>query len=165
MPSKATFSIPPIAQLLDDEVLDASRWLDPFAGMCSIVPWKNRNDLNPAIEAKEHLDALAFLERQSSGSMQGVLFDPPYSITQAKQMYDAYGVDKLTTHVSNMRYWKLCKDNMARIIKPGGKAICFGWSSMGLGKARGFRMSRILMVPHGGSKNDTLCTVEIKVEV
>lgn len=49
-----------------------------------------------------------------------------------------------------------------RIIKPGGTAICFGWSSMGLGKSRGFEMTRVLLVPHGGSKNDTIVTVEKK---
>ena len=51
---------------------------------------------------------------------------------------------------------------IARILKLNGKVICFGWSSMGLGKNRGFEMTRILLVPHGGSKNDTICTVEIK---
>lgn len=34
---------------------------------------------------------------------------------------------------------------------------------MGLGKTRGFEMQRILLVPHGGSKNDTLVTVEVKI--
>ena len=61
-----------------------------------------------------------------------------------------------------MKYWADCKNEIARILKPGGKAICFGWSSMGLGKNRGFEMNRILLVPHGGSKNDTICTVEQK---
>lgn len=61
-----------------------------------------------------------------------------------------------------MGYWSDVKDEMARIIKPGGKVICFGWNSMGLGKNRGFEMKRILLVAHGGSKNDTIVTVEIK---
>lgn len=30
------------------------------------------------------------------------------------------------------------------------------------GKKRGFEIIEILIVPHGGSKNDTLCTVEVK---
>jgi len=34
---------------------------------------------------------------------------------------------------------------------------------MGLGKNRGFKMARILLVPHGGSKNDTIVTVENKI--
>ena len=54
------------------------------------------------------------------------------------------------------------QDEIARIIKPKGIAICFGWNSMGLGKNRGFKMIEILLVPHGGSKNDTIVTVELK---
>ena len=61
-----------------------------------------------------------------------------------------------------MNYWSECKNEISRILKVGGKAICFGWQFMGIGINRGFEMTRILMVPHGGSRNDTLCTVEIK---
>ena len=43
-----------------------------------------------------------------------------------------------------------------------GKVLCFGWNSMGCGMKRGFDMKRILLVPHGGSRNDTICTVEVK---
>ena len=34
---------------------------------------------------------------------------------------------------------------------------------MGVGIKRGFEMTRILLVPHGGNKNDTICTVEVKL--
>ena len=77
-------------------------------------------------------------------------------------MYKSFGKEKLKTSVANMGYWKQVKDEMANIIKPGGKAICFGWNSMGLGKNRDFEMQRILLVPHGGNRNDTICTVEVK---
>ena len=63
-----------------------------------------------------------------------------------------------------MTFWSRAKDECARILRPGGKALCFGWSSMGLGKMRGFEMKRILLVPHGGTRNDTICTVEVKKE-
>jgi hypothetical protein len=52
---------------------------------------------------------------------------------------------------------------MARITKVGGVVVCCGWNSNGLGKGRGFAMERLLVVAHGGSKNDTLVTVERKV--
>lgn len=61
-----------------------------------------------------------------------------------------------------MTFWSESKNEVARILKPGGKAICFGWNSMGLGAKRGFAMRHILLVPHGGSRNDTICTVEVK---
>ena len=60
------------------------------------------------------------------------------------------------------RYWSQCKNEIARILKPGGKVISFGWSSMGLGKIRNFKMIEVLLVPHGGSRYDTIVTVEIK---
>ena len=157
MPSRWTFTIKPIADLLREEV--SGYWCDPFCGENS--PAQVRNDLNPSnVSAQTHLDALTFLKGFDKGSFDGVLFDPPYSISQAKECYDSFGKDKLSLSVTNMGYWAAVKDELARILKQGGKAICFGWSSMGLGLSRGFQMTRILLVPHGGSKNDTICTVE-----
>ena len=92
-----------------------------------------------------------------------MLFDPPYSITQASELYKEYGKEKLEINVSNMKYWALCKDNVARILKSNGRVICCGWNTNGLGKNRGFEMDKILIVSHGGSKNDTLVTLEHKI--
>ncbi len=39
----------------------------------------------------------------------------------------------------------------------------FGWNTGGLGKGRGFSLDRILLVPHGGTRNDTIVTVETKL--
>ncbi|HEY9826381.1 MAG TPA: hypothetical protein V6D19_13110 [Stenomitos sp.] len=150
MPNKWTFTIKPIKELLVKEMVGYS--CDPFAGKNS--PASETNDLTEEV-AMHHLDALEFLGNQATGIYDTVLYDPPYSITQARK----YGSKKY----ASMKYWKQCKDEIARILKPGGKVICFGWSSMGLGKNRGFRMERILLVPHGGSKNDTIVTVEIKL--
>jgi len=158
MPNKWTFTIKPIKELLQREV--QGKWVDPFCGKNS--PALMKNDLNPDNEADSHLDALEFLSNLNSG-WDGVLYDPPYSITQATLCYKDYGKEKLTVSVGNMRYWKSIKDEMARIIRPGGKAICFGWSSMGLGKGRQFDMKEILLVPHGGSRNDTIVTIEEKL--
>lgn len=45
-------------------------------------------------------------------------------------------------------------------FKAGGKAICFGWDGNGIGKGRGFKRTRTLLITHGGSKNATIVTVE-----
>ena len=154
MPNKWTFKIKPIAELLNEEIVGEKRmWADPFCGENS--PANVTNDIEPTLKRKTfQLDALTFLKNCVDGYFDGVLYDPPYSITQARM----YGKKEF----SSMKYWADCKNEIARILKPGGKAICFGWSSMGLGKNRGFEMNRILLVPHGGSKNDTIVTVEIK---
>ncbi len=40
--------------------------------------------------------------------------------------------------------------------------LCFGWNSGGIGINNGFNLKEILLVPHGGNHNDTICTVEVK---
>ena len=159
MPNKWTFKIKPIAALLKEEMeiidglLSAMQiWVDPFAGFNSRASC--RNDIDPSTPVESHIDALKYLQSLASESADGVLYDPPYSITQARM----YGKKEF----SSMKYWADCKNEIARSIKPGGKVICFGWNSMGLGKNRGFEMTRILLVPHGGSRNDTIVTIEIK---
>lgn len=87
------------------------------------------------------------------------MYDPPYSQRQVKECYDGIGIDGWD---GRMTFWSEPKNEIARIVKPGGKVICFGWNSMGCGAKRGFQMERILIVPHGGSRNDTICTVETK---
>lgn len=159
MPNKWTFTIKPIKELLDEEVTDGL-WCDPFAGMNS--PAQVTNDLRPEMPTTHHMDALEFLKSLETGKYDGVLFDPPYSITQAKQCYEGVGMDLLEVKPTSMKYWGDCKTELVRVLKLGGKAICFGWTSMGVGINRGFEMQRILLVPHGGSKNDTIVTVEIK---
>lgn len=162
MPNKWTFTIEPIRKLLEEEV-GKGEWADPFAGMNS--PASITNDLSPDARSTHHMDALQFLQDLGDESLDGVLLDPPYSIGQAKECYEGRGMELLDTKPTSMKYWADCKNNIARILRPHGKAICFGWTSMGLGSGRGFKMERILLVPHGGSRNDTIVTVERKLDL
>ena len=162
MPNGNTFTIRPIKELVEKEVGTSEIIVDPFANSCKYGTITN--DLNPEFDTDYHLDALEFLKKIDNESADLVLFDPPYSITQASELYKEYGKEKLEINVSNMKYWSLCKDNIARIIKPNGKVICCGWNTNGLVKNRGFEMDKILIVSHGGSKNDTLVTLEHKKE-
>lgn len=136
--------------------------VDPFANECKYGTITN--DLNPAFDTDYHLDALQFLKGIESESTDLVLFDPPYSISQASEMYKSYGREKLEINVANMKYWASVKDEIARILKMNGRIISCGWNTNGLGKGRGFKMTKVLIVNHGGSKNDTLVTLEYKIE-
>lgn len=158
MSSAWTFRIKPVAELLREEVdINKEIWLDPFSGNNS--PAQYKNDLNPNINAEDHEDAIDWLRKRKEAD--GVLLDPPYSLRQISEHYKKAGI-KITGWHTGAGWSSKLKDEVARIIKPGGKAICFGWNSMGLGKNRGFKMVRILLVAHGGNKNDTICTVEVK---
>jgi len=158
MPNKWTFTIKPIKELLSKYV-HTGYWCDPFAGENS--PAQIKNDLSGKVEFK--MDALEFLRSRKTKEFDGLLFDPPYSITQAKQCYEGRGMELLNIKPTSMKYWAECKNEINRILKPNGIVICFGWNSMGLGINRGFKMVEILLVPHGGSKNDTIVTVEQKL--
>ena len=141
MPNKRTFQIPPIKKLIEEERYKGI-WLDPF-------PYEY------------NIDALESLGRWPDSGVDGVLFDPPYSPRQLKECYDNKG-DAL--HDTTSRVWAKWKDEIARVIKPGGRCISFGWSSNGLGKGRGFEIERILLVAHGNNHHDTIVTVETKVQ-
>lgn len=160
MPNSLTFSIKPIKELIHRHIKKDYVIIDPWANNSKIGTI--RNDLNPEMDTHFHLDALEFLKLQPNNSADVILYDPPYSISQATEMYKSYGKDKLEKHVSNMGYWGDCKNEVARILKPNGICIIFGWSSNGIGIKRNFEMIEILLVPHGGSKNDTIVTVEKK---
>lgn len=162
MPNSRTFTIKPIKEFVEVEVGKGGVIIDPFANECKYGTI--RNDLNPEFDTQYHLDALKFLKTLESESADLVLYDPPYSISQAAEMYHSYGKEKLEINVANMKYWAECKNEVARILKRNGRVMCFGWNTNGLGKNRGFEMTEILIVSHGGSKNDTLCTLEYKVK-
>lgn len=98
------------------------------------------------------------IKAQATGSYDTVLIDGPYSTRQAQEMY---GISIDTRDLLMM--WTAVKREAARILKPGGKAICFGWNSNGVGKTRGFKLTRQANIPHGGQHNDTLITVERRV--
>lgn len=161
MPNRWTFTIAPVRDLLAAEMAGGV-WIDAFAGQNS--PATITNDLNPAMPADYHMDALEFVRSIADLSADGVLHDPPYSITQAVECYAGHGMELLDVKPSSMKYWAELKNEYARILRVGGKAICFGWNTNGLGTGRGFEMQKIMIVPHGGSKNDTLVTVEVKVQ-
>lgn len=142
MPNKWTFTIKPIKELLQQEI-DDGLWVDPFAGENS--PAAITNDLNPERPTTYHMNALDFLKTFDDASVDGVLYDPPYSPRQVKECYDDFGTEVKWN--GRTTFWSETKNEIARIVRPGGKAICFGWNSMGCGKKRGFEMQKILLVP------------------
>lgn len=161
MPNKNTFSIPPIAELVNRYASGGGSKIivDPFSNGCKIGTITN--DLNPRFNTTYHLDALDFLKMLDDESADVVLYDPPYSPRQAKECYESIGME-ITAEQTKSSWRAKHLDEIARILKPGGICLCFGWNTNGVGKKRGFEMIEVLIVPHGGSKNDTLCTVEIK---
>lgn len=163
MPNKNTFSIKPIKDLIEMYVgaSGGEVIIDPFANESTYGTITN--DLNPKYDTDYHMDALDFLKMLKTKSADIVLYDPPYSPRQVKECYDGIGI-KVTADDTKASWRAKHLDEIQRILKPNGLCISFGWNTNGVGKKRGFEIIEILLVAHGGSKNDTLCTVERKVQ-
>ena len=158
MPNKNTFDIKPINQLIKEELTDGL-WIDPFANKNKLATITN--DLSLEFDTDYHLDALEFMKIFDTNSVDGVLYDPPYSPRQVSECYNHVGYN-VTCDTTKASFWGNHKKEISRIVKIGGKVITFGWNSGGIGYKYGFEIERILLVPHGGWHNDTICTVEIK---
>ncbi len=153
MPSTRQFSIPAIARLIREECdgCDQKSVIEPF-------PYQAKRD------------AFEYLKSLPTASVSVCLLDPPYS---SKQAVDNYNVDnnngssssvfRTITWQSPKAFWSQMRDEITRVIRPGGKCITLAWNSQGIGKGRGFEITRILLVAHGGGRNDTILTVEKKI--
>ena len=113
MPNSATFSIKPIEDFITRVVSeyrllsDDTRIIDPFCnGRVDIADVNN--DLDPDKEADYHMDAFDFLKMFEEKSVDGVLFDPPYSPRQVSEVYRRMGktVNMQTTQAS---FWSNMK--------------------------------------------------------
>jgi len=154
MPNKWTFAIKPIRELLERYDVGEG-WIDPFAGQLS--PAEITNDHRPDSNAKYHLDAVDFA-KTLDGHYKGCLFDPPYSIHEVKRHYDSLG-RKYDFANDPTCAFKQVRDILAPKVD---RVIYFGWNTNAFGKKRGFEIEEVLVVAHGGNRNDTLVTVERK---
>lgn len=160
MPNKNTFDIKPIKELIERYHNKQIVSIDPFANKNKIA--SITNDLDPDYDTNYHLDALEFLKQFGTDSVDMVLFDPPYSPRQVSESYKKLGktVNMQTTQAS---FWGNMKKEVSRITKKGGTVISFAWNSGGIGKTNRFEQVEILLVPHGGNHNDTICVVETRI--
>ena len=170
MPNHETFSIKPIRTWIKqfiDPIHLSGGWSGGGKGVLSIDPFARgskmamlTNDLNPDFSTDYHMDALDFLKKFDDDEVDLVLYDPPYSLRQLKECYNGLGA--AMTQRESQHFFSDLKKEIARITKPGGTVLSFGWNTVGIGKTRGFEMVDVLLVCHGGIHNDTICVREIK---
>lgn len=160
MPSASTFTIKPIRELVKRYLNQSVVSIDPFARNSRLATYTN--DLSPDTSADHHLTALEFLTKMVDDGITAdlVLFDPPYSLRQVKEVYQSIGIE--TMPFDDTHGWKREREQIAKLVKPNGFCLSFGWNSQGVGMKRGFAIREILLVNHGRDHNDTICTVEQK---
>lgn len=102
MSNKNTFDILPIKKLISEEVNLKDFWIDPFANKNKIATVTN--DLNLEYYTDFHLDALDFLKSFSDISVDGILYDPPYSPRQVSECYKNVGYN-VTNDTTKSSFW------------------------------------------------------------
>lgn len=112
------------------------------------------------------MDAAEFLRMlKAKGITADVgLFDPPYSPRQVQECYQGIGKVVTIEDTQMVEIRREARNLLAELIEPNGYVVSFGWNSAGIGIGRGFEQVELLLVCHGGWHNDTICTVERKIE-
>lgn len=157
MPNGDTFSIPVIGEWVQRRLRASKVSVDPFARN---KRWATHtNDLNPETAAEHHMEARAFLEMLVKAGVRVdlVLFDPPYSPRQISECYASAGLTT-TMKTTQASFWGDCKRLITQLAAPECVCLSFGWNSGGMGKP--WRIEEIMLVPHGGWHNDTICTAD-----
>ena len=120
MPNKNTFSILPIKELIQHYINKEKIWIDPFANQSIFNSYCHfTNDLNLEFPTTHHLDALDFLKSFKTQTIDGILFDPPYSVRQLSECYKGLGI-AVTQETTRPNFWTDIKNEITRIIKPNG---------------------------------------------
>jgi len=135
--------------------------VDPFARNKRWATFTN--DLSPETLAEYHMEAVDFCNMLAEKGVlvDLALLDPPYSPRQISECYAGVG-KKATMQDTQSAFWRKIKDALDPLILPGGVCLSFGWNSQGMGLKRGYSIEELLLVPHGGAHNDTICIAERK---
>lgn len=149
-----TFEDPDIKQWVESHL--KGRVLNLFAGKTKLnhIGEIVRVDINEDRDADYHFDALHVSDYFDPRSFDVVILDPPFSEIQSRKHYEGEHAGK----------FKHIRDQVADLVKPGGKTITFGYHSTGLATTRGFEKQEITLINHGGRFPDTVGTVDQKHE-
>lgn len=170
MPNANTFRVKPIRDLVEATIrARPGNWIDPFANDSTIRPLLTvTNDINPDMPTDFHMDALTFLQLLPTDSVDGIVFDPPFSLHQVCSVYAGFGNERPVKQ--STRYYV----EMLRVLRDKGTVITCGWNSNGMpatmkrderglpvkkAKRTGCQLERVLLCAHGGGHNDTIVCV------
>jgi hypothetical protein len=155
MPNRWTFQIPCVASFVYRHLPRQGVIVDPFCGKSSVATHGNDLSLS-GVDSREWLDGLIV----SGLVADAVVFDPPYSPRQIAECYKEAGRTVTGKDTQNAVLYSEIRSRLDRMLKPGGVALSFGWSSSGFGKR--YQTNEILLVQHGGAHNDTICVAQTK---
>lgn len=149
--NKYTFNSPRIRKWVEDRC--SGRVLNLFAGKTLLSVKEVRNDIRLEMPAAYHYDAVEFVKKWTGKKFNTIILDPPYSYRKSMEMYGG----------ATMSAFNYLKNLLPDILAPEGQVITLGYHSVSMGKSRGFVITYICLISHGGAIHDTIITVEEKI--
>jgi hypothetical protein len=156
-----TFQCKPISEFVQRYYSPNLVSIDPFARNSQLATFTN--DLNPNTSARYNLDVVEFLELLVDREVMAdlIIFDPPYSPRQVKELYDSIGIETGKEMAWRTASWKNEKILCNKLLKMGGVFLHFGWNTMGICQGN-YKTEEIMLVCHGAAHNDTICMAQRK---
>jgi len=150
-PRKYTFEMPKLKTWTESYC--KGKVLNLFAGKTYLNADEYRVDLSNEFNPDYCGDAFEFITNTEL-KFDTIIFDPPYNLRKSREKYNGNYIGSLTK----------IKNELIKILNPGGKILSYGYDSVGMSKSRGFKKIAICLVCHSGDHNDTICLVEEKIE-
>jgi len=145
--NKYTFFIKPIRDWVENN--SSGKVLNLFAGETFLNLDETRVDIDKTMIADYYMDALDFI-RTTKMKFDTIILDPPYSYRKSMEMYNGHKASRFN-QLKDILYYRLNKD---------GIVITFGYHSVSMGRRRGFKQEKILLMSHGGAIHDTIAIIE-----
>ncbi|MDR5657661.1 hypothetical protein RH831_10785 [Halodesulfurarchaeum sp. HSR-GB] len=110
-----------------------------------------RNDIDPEKDADVHVDVRDLLDEFEPESFDTVVYDPPFTKSQADTTYN-------TDHPG---YGQAVKSVFDDLLRPGGQLIQVGYTSNGMPLDWGYERTHIGLMNTFGRQYDILITVDL----
>lgn len=139
-------------------------FIDPFCGSPVAANNLTTNDIDPTIKADSHKEALDFLREIPTSSVDGVIYNPPYSPKRIKEFLRKGGYKESSMKQYTKDFHKKRKDEVSRILRKGGIVLSVSGSSLGMTKERGFSLKEVLYLYYAEeSYFETVITIDQKI--
>ena len=143
-----TFESPKIKKWVEERA--KGKVLNLFSGRTKLDLNEVRNDKDKKMVADFNKDALDFVREWDGEKFDTIILDPPYSYRKSMEMYNGHKASR----------FNMIKDIIPKVLNKDGIVITFGYHSVSMGKKRGFKQEKILLMSHGGAIHDTIAVIE-----
>ena len=149
-PKKFTFEQPKLKKWVENEC--NGKVLNLFAGKTRLNCDETRVDLSDEFNPDYNMEAFDFvmMAKKNNWKYDTIILDPPYSLRKSMEKYKG---KVCSTFVK-------IKNELPFILNDNGRIITFGYTSVCMGRVRGFKKVNVCLICHGGSHHDTVCVIE-----